>query len=322
MLKSLMVAAASAVLSFAYPLDGARPDGGGAKGAIWLSDVSPRASSGRPEMSGSGYGRPAGFKVWVLTGDPATRGRCVPRATGVVDVYDNDGRSVGAEAVAARGCTTVKVAAAGAGRYTLYYTTGAVRGGVRYVSIAKSDTSHGRHGDKVVMRDGMTARTSFEIVRLPLEDEGLFTHFASGDTLTFRTLFNGEPKAGVRLLMTTSEGWSRQAFSDENGTAAFTLIKEYFPAWDRFDKRHRDGFVLQAFLTVPEGGSGGNVSYAETRYAASYAGAFYPESEGYLSYAYALLFATAALLLSGIFVYIYRRRRVKPYTEVRFDEKD
>lgn len=288
---------------------------------VWIGSENPRAVPGRPTGVMGGHGRPAGFKVWLLSGDPAKGGRCAARADGTVAVYGNDLQPVEAAAAVKRGCASIQVAAKTPGRHTLYYTTQAVAGGVRYVTSAKYERAYGRHGDKVELRGTDMTRLPFEIVRLPQEDEGLFTRFYSGDTLTFRTLHEGKPLAGADVTLTTGGGWSKRLRSDANGTVTFTLIKEYFPAWSLFDNRHRDDFVVTASFTEQGVGSVGEVPYGVTRYTTTYPGAFYPEPEGYKSYAYALLFGTGALLLTWTFVYLYRRRREKPFEEVRFDEK-
>ncbi len=316
MVKLLLGALLLAVSASAYHAPAAQrvPE------SVWLSDVRPGTEADGTAMMAR-HGGPAGFKVWVVSGDPAKGGACVRRADGAAAAYGNAGERLGADAAVIRGCAAVKATAAGSGRYTVYYTTQTVRDGVRYVDAAKFDTDYGRHGDKVALRDTSAAHLPFEIVRLYAGDDELFSHFHAGDTLTFKTLFNGRPKAGVQLVMTAGDGWSKTAVSGSDGSVSFTLINSYFPAWDKFDKRHRDNFVLLASVTQAEAGNEGNASYASTRYRTTYTGAFYPQLESYLSYAYGLLFATGALLLTFVIVYRYRKRREKQFAEVRFDEK-
>ncbi len=292
---------------------------------IWISKENPNAGAKKwgGMGSGGGHGRPEGSsKLWLVTGGRGGAPRSVGSAGGTVTAFDNDMQRVDANVSAKRGSAVIAVATANPGLYTLYYEEDAVAEGVRCTASAKYELVYGRHGDKVDLNLAESTALPFEIVRVKESDEGLFTRFFSGDNVTFKTMAGGKPQPGVALTLRTGEGWSKRVVSDENGSASFTLIKEYFPAWNEFDKRHEDRFVVTATWTEEGNGTLGESPYEKHRYVATYPGRYFPEPSSYKSYAYALLFGTAAALLTGIFVYIYRRRRMKPFTEVRFDEQD
>ncbi len=260
-------------------------------------------------------GRPTGLKLWLLSGDFTHAKSYHNNTQGVLNVYDNTLQRVTAKVVSKRGQSIVSADAKAPGRYTLYYTVETLEGNTRYVNSAKYDTVYARHGDKVELRSTNTPQLPFEIVRIQDKDEQLFSRFASGDTLNFQVLFNNKPLQGANVTFETKGGWSKRLKSDKNGMASFTIIKEYFPPWSLFEKRHKDDFLITATYTQ-EGND------TQTHYSMTYPGSFYPEASSYRSYAYALSFGTLALVLTSIFIYLYRRRREKPFTEVRFDEKN
>jgi hypothetical protein len=57
-------------------------------------------------------------------------------------------------------------------------------------------------------------------------------------------------------------------------------------------------------------------AYDSVRYQATLAGTYHPSPEDYRSYAWGLGIGLLALLSGGSAVYLYRRRRVKPFREV------
>ena len=327
MVKSLIAVVMTAVTALAGRPEGIPPKVSYAKAfctPLWISKENPSAAPKKwgGMASGGGHGRPEGStKLWLVTGGREGKPRGVGSAGGAVTASDNDLQPVDANVSVKRGSAAISVATGSPGLYTIYYAEDGVADGVRCTNSAKYELVHGRHGDKVALNLTETTALPFEIVRVKSADEGLFSRFVSGDTLTFKAMADGEPQPGAAVTLRTSEGWSRRVVTDANGSASFTLIKEYFPEWNAFDKRHEDRFVVTATWTRETPGELGGVPYEKHRFVTTYPGRFFPEPSSYKSYGYALLFGTAALLLTGIFVYIYRRRRVKPFTEVRFDEK-
>jgi hypothetical protein len=62
--------------------------------------------------------------------------------------------------------------------------------------------------------------------------------------------------------------------------------------------------------------------YENIKHSSTYTSLYYPAESGYSSYAYGLFAATATAILSGFAIYWFRKRRERPFKEVRFDEKN
>ena len=71
-------------------------------------------------------------------------------------------------------------------------------------------------------------------------------------------------------------------------------------------------------MRIAEAGEVDGRPYRSTRYLASFTGNYYPSPDDYESYAYGLAFGLFALVATGLGIYLYRRRRNRPYREVRF----
>jgi hypothetical protein len=76
-----------------------------------------------------------------------------------------------------------------------------------------------------------------------------------------------------------------------------------------------------AEVAADESGNHNDQPYTRVRYQATLAGNYSPSPNDYRSYAWGLGVGLLAVLLSGVAIYLYRRRRLKPFQEVRFDEK-
>ena len=105
----------------------------------------------------------------------------------------------------------------------------------------------------------------------------------------------------------------------KNGIAIFRLLKDYFPEWDKFDRRHKNKFLLTATYTDDVKGEYLYDEYTKVKHTATYESIYYPGNSEYKSYAYGLLAATTTALVSGFVIYWYRKRREKPFKEVKFD---
>ncbi|MCW8828515.1 MAG: DUF4198 domain-containing protein [Gammaproteobacteria bacterium] len=159
-----------------------------------------------------------------------------------------------------------------------------------------------------------------ELVRERLPKENFHSLLSHGDTVSFQVLRNGEPLPGAAVTFTTAQGWSRQALSDSEGRVSYTLIRDYYPPWHEFEKRKAQPYLVIAAHTVPEAGEVEGTPYRQTVYRSSLAGNYYPSPRDYESYAYGISFGLFALLATGLGIYLYRRRRHRPYREVQFDE--
>lgn len=132
--------------------------------------------------------------------------------------------------------------------------------------------------------------------RLPLED--FHTLLGSGDTVAFRVVLRGRPAAGARVTMHTQQGWSRSATADGEGRVSFQLIRDYYPEWRLFDRRHRETFLVEARHRADG-----------VDYIATYSGAYHPSARDYASYGYGLSAALVGFALTGGGVLLLRRRR-------------
>ena len=149
-----------------------------------------------------------------------------------------------------------------------------------------------------------TDRVVFELIRERLGGENFHTLIASGDEAVFTVLFKGAPLAGATVKVFTQQGWQKSLTSDQNGQVRVQMIRDYYPKWSQFHKRHRESFVAAAYHT--EG---------PKRYETTLSGSYHPGSRDYASYGYGLLLATIALVVTGAAVYLFRRRRCKPFKE-------
>ena len=253
--------------------------------------------------------------------DASGEAKCLPGASGTFAAYGNALEKVEAKAVSMRGCTSVTIDTANPGRYLLYYTADRVIDGVRRTLVAKHEKNYVRHGDRGELGRGEPDGVSFDIVRIKAADEEAFFRYQSGDTVAFRVLSGGKPVKGAVVKLATGGGWSKRLKSDAEGKVAFQLIRDYFPDWKEFDKRYKERFVVTATWSRDEVGKLGKIPYRRWERTLTYADFFYPENAGYQSYAYALAFGTAAMVLTGVVIYWYRRRRMRPFEEVIFDEK-
>jgi hypothetical protein len=159
-----------------------------------------------------------------------------------------------------------------------------------------------------------------EIVRERKPDEKLFFQLKSGEDQAFIVLKKGLPLQGARVRLVSHQGWSKEAVSDEQGRVSFQIIRDYFPPWDDFQKRFKATYLLIAEANAVETGKYLDKPYTSVRYQASLSGNYYPSPDDYRSYAWGLGVGLLILLFCGVAVYLYRRRRVKPYQEERFHE--
>ncbi|MCW9026375.1 MAG: hypothetical protein OQJ77_03580, partial [Thiovulaceae bacterium] len=62
--------------------------------------------------------------------------------------------------------------------------------------------------------------------------------------------------------------------------------------------------------------------YDKVKYTSTYSSLYYPGESSYKSYAYGLFAASAAAIITGFIIYFFRKRREKPFKEVKFNEKN
>lgn len=211
------------------------------------------------------------------------------------------------------------------GFYNTYVTHQQVNNGQRRFRIAKAEVlkhscREGHDNIQSKMPPKHNAAIPLELVRERSPKENFHTRLGFGDTVSFIVMRNGKPQPDATVTLTTAKGWSKRAVSDSKGRVRYEMIRDYYPPWGMFEKRHTQPYIIKAEYSLPESGQLDGQSYDTTLYSASFAGNYYPSPRDYESYAYGLMIGLFALVFSGVAVYLYRRRRIRPYREVQFNE--
>lgn len=321
---------------------GSRPGGTGMRGggAVWLSDMPPMRGDGTrpPGSRGGGMagmdmgGGPRVKRLWLRSGaDPQKSSfyREEPDAAPEMLLVTPQGKPDGEPLPpAAEGQRNLSFEMPVQGFYRLYVTTRKLQGETLSVSVAKAEVGNFTHdGDdeeraKAVVANRVLESAPIDIVRERLPNEKPFFRLLSGDDQAFVVLQKGLPAAGARVRFVSHQGWVKEAVSDEQGRVSFQIIRDYFPPWSDFQKRFKATFLVIAEANAAETGSHKDQPYTSVRYQATLAGSYYPSPDDYRSYAWGLGVGLLAVLFSGVAIYLYRRRRVKPFQEVRLNEKD
>lgn len=212
------------------------------------------------------------------------------------------------------------------GFYNAYLTQRMVHGDMLHVQIAKAELLHGTCCAKAVDEEAVAKPiinpdVPLELVREHYPNEGLFTRIVSGDKVNFVVMSYGKPVGGASVSMTTQDGWSNRKVSDAGGRVSFTMIRDYYPAWLEFKKYHKRTFLMTADLHVPDRVVADGVGYGSAHYTSTLAASYYPSPYDYRSYAWGLGISLFVIVFGGASIYLYRRRRLKPYKEERVDGK-
>jgi len=320
----------------------------GVSDILWLSDVAPK----RARMSGEGdhasHGKTdkhqdnmdaviseednlhSGVKrLWLREGDdPANAGYVNAAAlSSDINLIDANGNRSKVAQTPMGGLAHAKCEFEEMGFYNAYLARESVQDGVLRVQLAKAEMLKGsccvkaRDVDPAQLKAISDPMLPLEIVREHKSDEKLLTRMTPGDRISFTINRLGKPLAGAQITMLTQQGWQKKAVSDENGRAEFTLIRDYFPTWNDFNRRTKETFVLVAEAEAGESGTYQGQNYNKVHYQATLSGKYAPSPYDYKSYAWGLGIAVFVFAFGGLGIYLYRRRRVKPFQEVRFDEK-
>lgn len=345
------LAVAPAPTSSARPAERARSDGPprsgmtgmrASSGTLWLSDMPPmRGDAVRPEGTRGGGGMPGMAmggersgpptkRLWLRAGnDPQKSGFAREDAEAMPEILlvRPGGKSEGEPLPPAEeGKRNLAFTMPGQGFYRVYATTRKLQGDTLHVNVAKAEVAHFTHdGDeeeraKTITASRVLETAPIEIVRERQPDEKFFFRLRSGDEQAFIVLQKGLPVAGARVRFVSHAGWSKEAVSDEQGRVSFQVIRDYFPPWQEFQKRFRATYLVIAEANAAESGSYKDQPYANVRYQASFSGGYSPAPDDYRSYTWGLGIGLLITLFCGVAIYLYRRRRVKPFQEVHFDE--
>lgn len=306
-----------------------------ANSPLWLSDSSPHAGHGKGMRHAHGgpveIRRGVSYKhMWLRLGDPPLYDGYVVGTSNPPSVLVLDAQGKVSEHALTpddqHGMYHLEVPMPDEGFYNAYVRHEWAVNGLREVMIAKAEflkhsCREGHDDVKPKMPPRSAEGVPLEIIRERLSGEDFHTTQGFGDTITFVLRYKGQPVRGAEVTMITQLGWRNTVISDAEGRARFMLIRDYYPPWHEFQKRHAQNYLVKASHTVDEDGELNGAPYTQTRYVTSFTGSYYPSSRDYTSYAYGLSFGLFAFTLTGAGVYFYRRRRRQPYREVRFDEK-
>ncbi|OHX36369.1 hypothetical protein BJL95_11435 [Methylomonas sp. LWB] len=308
-----------------------------ALGPMWLTESGPgkaaKASRGAEARGSYTEGESmdnthgATKHLWLRAGDDVSAAGFV-KPNGMpatVCLIDGAGQRRDLRAADQNGWYHVQVDLPELGFYNAYLVRSSVDAGVLDVNVAKAELLKGtccvKNANDELTRTAINSEAPLELVRTHLPEEGLFTRLSSGDTLNFTVLANGKPRAGATVTMITQQGWKKSAIADGEGRVSFTLIRDYFPSWNDFQRRHQETFLVVAeHEEQTAGGALNGERYSATRYRATLSGNYYPSSADYRSYAIGLGVGLFVVAFGGLAIFLFRRRRLKPYREVRFHE--
>ncbi|MEY4591639.1 MAG: hypothetical protein RIR18_534 [Pseudomonadota bacterium] len=307
---------------------------------LWLSDTAPKKSkpvATHNHASGSEDAVMSGDEadtihtsvkhLWVRQGDELAKAAYLgndvfPSALAMLDAK---GKRSEAQQSPQNGTAHVKLEYQEMGFNNAYARRELLAGQTLRVQVAKAEVLKGSCCEREVAPEQLKAFSDaeqpLEIVRERMEKEKLFTRIVSGDVIKFTVLSKGQPATGVPVVMMTQQGWQKKSVSNEEGKVEFTMIRDYFPSWDDFRRRTKETFVVSAELEKPESGVFQGQKYNAVRYEATLSGKYAPSPYDYKSYSFGLGIAVFVLAFGGLGVYLYRRRRVKPFQEIRFEEK-
>ena len=225
--------------------------------------------------------------------------------------------------------------------------------------VLKHNCREGHNYDRKLVKPNQWTETPLEIVRLRLPAEDFHTRIQSGNLIKFTVLYQGKPVSGAELTLETQHGWSKTTSTDANGIASFQIIQDNFvteeqaednaettamdkKAWankktakgekhaehqenkqaktSRYNARPMDNFLVTAEYRVPETGEFKGKAYQKAVYSISMTGSYTANHSVAQSKQQALMYASAGFLTLGVGATWYRRRRIKPFKEVSFDE--
>ena len=315
---------------------------------LWFSDAAPkRSKASTKDAAGAGHAgkhqnnidavisgeagdnlHSGAKRLWLRQGDDLAKAGYV--ADGLegrsVAVLDAAGKRTTMRLATREGKPRLDCTFEEMGFRNAYLSDESVRDGVRTVRLAKAEMLYGSCCSKVndmppeQQRAISDPSQPLEIVREHEADEKLFTRIVSGDQVKLTVNRMGRPYPGASVTMLTQQGWQKKVVTDAQGRAEFTVIRDYFPNWSDFKRRTKETFVLVAEAQADEGGTFAGQPYAKTRYQATLSGKYQLSPYDYKSYSWGLGVTLFVVTFGGVGVYLYRRRRVKPFKEVRFNE--
>lgn len=332
-----MIALASMLLS----------GGANANTQLWLSDQPPDKSL-LQKMQRSHGGYVYVKQLWLRKGDSMTKSAYAAPVTDEFKVMDTQAKLSEPAVEHGEKSHSIRFKMPDEGFYNAYYTERSVVDNVLNVTTAKAEVlKHscrlGHNYDRKLVNPNQWRDAPLEIVRLRLPDEDFHTNIHSGAELKFKVLHKGQPAAGAEVKLETQKGWVNTKTTDKDGMVTFQVIQDNFPVEEDKDKpakpgdehaehgqgkkgggghemRQKDNFLVHAEYTADESGEFNGATYRQAQYSVTMAGSYMPNVQVDQSRSQALMYASAGFLTLGGGAYAYRRRRIKPFKEVRFDE--
>lgn len=202
------------------------------------------------------------------------------------------------------------------GFYNLYMIEKSVDQETLNVKVAKAEAlkhncREGHDDMQAKMPPKHFDAAQFEIIRERLPKEDFHTRITSGDTVSFLVLYRGKPAGGATVKLITQKGWSKSIKTDQEGRAAFMMIRDYYPPWEEFDRHHRESFLAVADYVIQESGSHEGSTYQKVHCQATMQVNYYPSPRDYQSYLYGLLVGLFAMILAGAGIYVYRKKGMR-----------
>lgn len=298
--------------------------------SLWWSETMPHTEHGTSQHS---HGGPVEIRrgiyhknLWLRIGDsPADSAYLDQAFAGQIFLLNVMGEVKELQGGNVHGAYGVNFAMPDEGFYNLYMVSDNVADGLRNINVAKAEVlkhscREGHDHVKGLMSPRHSVNIPLEVVRERSSDENFHSLVGFGDTVRFLVLHKGQPLPGAAVTLYTTRGWRNTVMTDASGHASFMMIRDYYPPWHEFERRHRQDYVVRVVHGVNENGTYSNAAYSKTRYEATLNGSYYPSPRDYRSYAYGLLLGTFALVFTGGAVYLYRRRRQRRFQEVRFND--
>ncbi|MDD3499732.1 MAG: 4Fe-4S binding protein [Sulfurovum sp.] len=290
--------------------------------SFYFSLTDPGMKQNRHSGYGFGGGRPGSKKevptqnVWLVYGDINDK-KHYRSSTQDTFYYGLNHQEKPIIEKSSRGQKVLGFEVPGNGYYNLFAVDESQTATERFYKVAKLEYLRGMHGaegiyDPEIKKVLSQNRTKIDLVRIKdKEEESFFYTHAMGDTLTFQALFENRPLANAEVKIALQSGWTKTFQTDSGGYVSIQLIRDYFPDWNAFDKR----FKQEMLITLQH-------KQDNTNYILTYPATYYPNTNDYQSYGYALLLMTLTLLIAGSIIYRFRRNRTAPFREVRIDAKD
>ncbi len=313
--------------------------GGTGTNAVWLSQIPPpeRAkqivSSGMhrlPTVKKRGRG-PVILALWLRQGESILDAKYVDRTNFdslKTTLLSPNGEAIEHNLSKVEGGLELTLSGSDEGFYNAFLIGKKLEGETLIVSTVQSELiNHScRNGHKHVSRSlgpfyGGDS-IPLEIIRNRIRWEDFHTVIKSGDVIEYQLLLYGQPISGIRVTMTTHQGWQKSKFTNSEGKVSFEFIGEYFGRDKEFHSRDMYHYLLVADYSVPESGQFMKKSYQKIRYQSTVSEKYRAATEIYTSTVWGLFIMFVTMVIVGLSIFIYRRKTSRDYREIVFDEKD